>query len=123
MNSTLIRRTLASTLTAVVVTGIGALTMTEPASALTVSTAWDGGTDVTLDAVETNAAISGGIYATSGMCSNAINTSLQSGSYFSDWARTNCKTLLVTCAQDAHGNGRALSAVRFYATTYKCLVR
>ena len=103
MNTTLIRRSLACTATAVLVTGIGALTMTEPASAVDVTySAWDSGTNVLLDSAETSAAVGQGIAFTGGTCAAATTEAAQAGVFFPDRARSACPTALITCARDAY---------------------
>jgi hypothetical protein len=125
MSTTLIRRSLACTATAVLVTGIGALTMTEPASAVEVSySAWDSGTNVLLDSAETSAAVAQGTAFTDGVCAHAITTAVQAGVFFPDQARSACPTALITCARDAYSNHRALSGARLFADgSVRCLVR
>ena len=118
---TTIRRVLAATAT-IVFSVAGAAMTIEPAAAVEVAVAWDGGTNVTLDGAETTAVIRDGIYVSSPLCSDAINAAVQAGISFPDSARSNCSTALSVCARDARAAGRAYSGVRFYTTEYKCLV-
>jgi hypothetical protein len=125
MKSTLIRRTLASTATAVLVTVAGGLITNDAASAYEVSySSWDSGTNVLLDSAETAAAVSQGNAFTSGVCSAAVTTAVQTGVFFPDRARSACPTALITCARDAYTHNRALSGARLFADgSVRCLVR
>ena len=122
---TTFRRTAAAAAAALLVGGAGVLATTGPASAFDLTeSSWDAGTNILLDASETDAAVSDGIYFTGGLCGSALTRALQTGVYFSDEAAMKCPSAVIACALDASRRGNALSGTRFYADgTYKCLVR
>ena len=125
MNTKLIRRALASTATAVLMTVAGGLVTNDAASAYEVSySSWDSGTNVLLDSAETAAAVSQGNAFTSGVCSAAVTKAAQTGVFFPDGARSACPTALITCAMDAYAKGNALSGARLFADgNVRCLTR